>query len=451
MRDGGAVGADEVVSAVVRGAEDEVGGGKGVKGPAEVGGGEPRAIGADEDGLVGALAQALLEGVEHTVSEVVVALGAELVGVVAEPVGHPVPGVGGAEEDIGRGAPRGAAHAAQGVPNQGAIDLDGHRVAGGCGEPGLHLAGGRVFAEHDNRAMGAAIAPGKAFRGHSEAVEPVRGPVQPGLPEAAVLFPASGGGDGGGGDHDQPAPAAEATDKVNVFHQGEVGIAAAGSEARRRGEQGLVAVGQPEESAAPAHAPLDEAVGPIRVIELEPECPDSETGPGGGIGDLVGPVGGKGGIRVEEDQDRAGGVGGAGIHLAGASGGGIDPDDAGKAGGDLPGAVRAAAVGHEDLGVRGLAAQGLEPGADGLLLVQGGEDDRGGRDQASLNSETRAWTVALASPKSMRVLAEEQRVVDAGEAGLEAALEHDAGPGLVDVDDGHAVDRAASRRRGRRG
>jgi hypothetical protein len=49
-----------------------------------------------------------------------------------------------------------------------------------------------------------------------------------------------------------------------------------------------------------------------------------------------------------------------------------------------------------------------------------------------------------------RVLAEEERVVDAGEARTHAALEHEHGPRLVDVDDRHAVDRAVLVLAGRR-
>jgi hypothetical protein len=66
-------------------------------------------------------------------------------------------------------------------------------------------------------------------------------------------------------------------------------------------------------------------------------------------------------------------------------------------------------------------------------------DDEGRIFNASWNRAAASSYRPAEEHRSLRVV--EQRVVDPGEAGRHAALEHDHAAGLVDVEDRHAVDR----------
>ena len=75
-----------------------------------------------------------------------------------------------------------------------------------------------------------------------------------------------------------------------------------------------------------------------------------------------------------------------------------------------------------------------------------------GRRVPYLTAARSFMTLCLASPKSISVFgAVAERVVDAGVAGGQAALQHDDVRRLPDVEHGHAVDRACRDRRARRG
>ena len=171
-------------------------------------------------------------------------------------------------------------------------------------------------------------------------------------PEVAVFQPlAAGGGDR----RRQEAEAGEAPQpdhQVQVFRV-TVSKATQGEEQVPAHENGLVAIGQAKEAAAPVGPPGDEPEEGGGRVQAEFEGPGPDPGVQGRPAQGGQMVRGQDCVDMQEYEKISPGQAGARIHLDPPAPGGAQPADVGEASRHFPGGVGAAAVHQDNFQIRG--------------------------------------------------------------------------------------------------